>query len=217
MNPTIKLMQKLVPAILTGDVKELEEKLLILRGQSQWVHVDIMDGKFVPNVSFPISALAKFSDEFRFEVHLLVQNPENYLEDCKNANIPRIVFHWESIEDPGFVLKEAKKYSLEAVMGINPSTSPQAISSFHGNLDGLLLLSVDPGFQGREFIPSSLEKIRDAKVLYPAMTVGVDGGVNKETIQSVFEAKADYAILGSALWESSNPVQTLRELEAMVQ
>lgn len=210
-------MQKLVPAILTRDVKELEDKLLILRGQTQWVHVDIMDGKFVPNVSFPISVLKKFSDEFLFEVHLLVENPENYLQACKDAKVPRIVFHWESTKNPGFVLKEVKRRSLERVLGINPPTSPKVVSSFYGDLDGVLLLAVDPGFQGRKFIPSILEKIRELKTLHPLLPVGVDGGVNRETIQRVFEAKADYAILGSVLWKSSDPVQTLRELEAMVQ
>ncbi|MDO8470786.1 MAG: ribulose-phosphate 3-epimerase [bacterium] len=210
-------MQKLIPAILTGDVKELEDKLSVLRGQSQWVHVDIMDGKFVPNVSFPISALSKFSGEFRFEAHLLVEDPEKYVQDCKNAKIPRIIFHWESTKDPKSVLGEAKRCFLEAVMGINPPTSPQVFSSLHGDLDGAFVLSVHPGLQGRDFIPSSLEKIRELKELHPLLPIGVDGGVNKETIRSCFEAGADYVIVGSVLWKSSDPVATLRELEAMVQ
>lgn len=210
-------MQKVIPGILEKDTRELERKLRILEGITEWVHVDIMDGKFVSNLSFPVLALREFSAKFRFEVHLLVEHPERYLEDCSKAQANRVIFHFEATDNVSGMLTAIEKHALRSGMGINPPTEPHVVLPYREKIEAVLVLAGSPGFQGQSFTPPTLEKIRTVKSLAPSLLVGVDIGVNEETIESVFAAGADYVVVGSGIWKTSDPQVALRKLEAMIQ
>jgi len=206
-------MQKVIPAILTDDPKELKEKLELFKGKSQWMHVDIMDGKFVPNTSVSLFALEDAREFFNLEIHLMVRNPETYLEDCKEIGAKKVVFHAEAVEDIPAFLEQAQKFEFQTAVALNPET---AVSPFPEALRNVLVMAIHPGFQGQEFLPLVLQKITDTKKLSPQLFVGVDGGVKKENIQSIFQAGADYAVVGSGIMQAEDPVAAFKELEEMV-
>ncbi|MDP4007316.1 MAG: ribulose-phosphate 3-epimerase [bacterium] len=210
------MMQKVVPAILTDNPSELQRQLAVLKNQTKWVQIDIMDGKFVPSVSVNISQLQEAYQFFNLEIHLMVKDPENYLEDCSAAGAKRVFFHLEATENPEGVISAMEKYSFQKGIALNPETDVKEATPFLKNLDAVLLLSVVPGEQGHDFIPSVLEKITKVKDMKPDVLCGVDGGISEENIQSVFQKGADYVAVGSSIWKTEDPVAALRELEEML-
>ena len=206
-------MQKVIPAILTSDPKELKEKLELFKGQSQWMHIDIMDGKFVQNTSVSLFDLEDASEFFNLEIHLMVQNPETYLEDCKEIGAKKVIFHAEAVENVPAFLQKAQQFEFQTAVALNPET---AVSPFPEALKNVLLMAIHPGFQSQEFLSLVLQKIADTKKLSPQLLLGVDGGVKKENIQSIFQAGADYAVVGSVVMKAEDPVAAFKELEEMV-
>ncbi|MDO8633437.1 MAG: ribulose-phosphate 3-epimerase [Candidatus Wildermuthbacteria bacterium] len=206
-------MQKVIPAILTSDPKELKEKLELFKGKSQWMHIDIMDGKFVQNTSVSLFALEDAHELFNLEIHLMVRNPGAYLEDCKEIGAKKVIFHAEAVEDIPAFLEQTQKFEFQTAVALNPET---AVSPFPETLKNVLLMAIHPGFQGQEFLPLVLQKIVNTKKVSSQLLVGVDGGVKKENIQSIFQAGADYAVVGSAIMQAQDPVAAFKELEEMV-
>lgn len=210
-------MQKVVPAILTADSAELREGLKTLKEQTNWVHIDIMDGKFVPNTSVSLFELGEASQFFHIEIHLMVENPEKYLEDCKAVGAKRVIFHIEAIGNPAMVLQKMGGYEFQRAIAINPLTPVSKIAPYLEKLDAVLVMSVNPGFQGQEFISDVLKKIPEVRQLKQDILIGLDGGVNAENIKSALEAGVDYVCAGSVVMKSSDPVAALSELQKMVQ
>lgn len=208
-------MQKVIPAILTNDAKKLQEQLEVLKNQSHWVHIDIMDGKFVPAVSINLVELKEASQFFNLEIHLMVKEPEEYLEDCNAIGAKRVYFHLESAKDPVAVLLAMERYQFERGIAINPETTVEKLTPYAKNIDSVLLLSIVPGAQGSMFIPEVTEKILEIKSLNEKLLVGVDGGIEKENIQDIFTKGVDYVVSGSAVWKAKDPIVSLRELEGM--
>lgn len=209
------MMQKVVPAILTKDPEELRRQFGLLKDHVKWVQIDIMDGKFVPAVSVSISELGEASQFFNLEFHLMVENPETYLEDCMGAGARRVYFHWESTKEPQRVLEAMKSYPFQRGLAINPDTPVSAVSSLEG-VEAALLLSVAPGAQGHEFIPSVLEKAPQVKESFPQALVGMDGGVSEDNIRAAFEKGIDYVAVGSSIWKAQDPLLALKNLSEMV-
>ena len=209
-------MQRVVPAILTANPKELSNDLTVLRGQTSWVHIDIMDGKFVPNTSLSLSELGEASEFFNLEIHLMVQDPEKYFKDWQGIGAKRVIFHWEATDNPEKVLQEMGAYPFYKSMALNSETSVSKLAPYIDKINSVLLLSVIPGFQAQEFISSVLEKTPEVRVLSSEVLIGLDGGINKTNIKEIFEAGADYVGVGSAIMKAENPTEALRELEDMV-
>ncbi|HEY4510027.1 MAG TPA: ribulose-phosphate 3-epimerase [Candidatus Paceibacterota bacterium] len=209
-------MQKVVPAILTADPVELIEGLRVLKGEASWVQIDIMDGKFVPNTSVNLFELGEASQFFNLEIHLMVEHPEKYLEDCKGIGAKRVIFHLEAADDPEAILQKMEEHGFQKAIALNPATPVSKLAPYIQKLDAVLLMSVNPGFQAQEFIPDVLKKIPEIRGLKPDILIGLDGGINEKNIKSVFEAGADYAGVGSAIMKSSDPVAALRHLEEIV-
>ena len=209
-------MQRVVPAILTANPKELRNDLTVLRGQTSWVHIDIMDGKFVPNTSLSLSELGEASEFFNLEIHLMVQDPEKYFKDCQVIGAKRVIFHLEATDNPEKVLQEMGAYPFYKSMALNSETSVSKLAPYIDKINSVLLLSVIPGFQAQEFISSVLEKIPEVRLLSSEVLIGLDGGINKTNIKEIFEAGADYVGVGSAIMKAENPTEALRELEDMV-
>lgn len=210
-------MQHIIPAILEANAVDLAKKLTVLAGNTQWVHIDVMDGLFVQETSAPVSALEKLEDGFDYEIHLMVQDPASYFAACAAALAKRVVFHIEGAKDVERVFQDMQKYSFERGIALNPETPVPAVKKWQHQIDALLLMGVHPGKQGQEFIPAVLEKMRALRMFSPDVLLGVDGGVGSDTIEKVFEAGADYVVVGSGIWKSKDPIAALRKLEAMVQ
>ncbi|MBI1971601.1 MAG: ribulose-phosphate 3-epimerase [Candidatus Wildermuthbacteria bacterium] len=210
-------MQKIIPAILTSDPADLRTKLTLFKGQSNWLHIDIMDNKFVPNVSVNLFELGEASQHFNLEIHLMAQNPISYFEDCKEIGAKRVVFHYEAESDVEKVKKEAEKHEFQLGLALNPSTGVQPLAVFRNILDSVLLMGVEPGAQGHEFVPSTLLKAQETRKLCPDLLLGADGGIGEENIKAMFSAGVDYAVVGSKIMNTQDPVAAFRKLEEMVQ
>lgn len=209
-------MQKVIPAILTKDPSMLQDQLATLKNHTKWVQIDVMDGKFVPAVSVSISQLQEAYQFFNLEIHLMVKDPENYLEDCNAVGAKRVYFHVEGTKDPERVVSLMGKYQFQKGVALNPETKVNKVTPFADTIDALLLLSVVPGEQGHEFIPSVLEKVPTTRMVNPNLLIGMDGGIGKDNIEQVFQAGVDYVAVGSALWKKEDPLSALRELQEMV-
>jgi ribulose-phosphate 3-epimerase len=210
------MMQKVIPAILTDNVFELQSQLEAVKNVTKWVHIDIMDGMFVPNASVNLAELAEASQYFNLSIHLMVQNPESYFEDCNAVGAKRVYFHLEGTQNPEHTLSVMAKYSFQKGIAVRPETEVLSVTPFLSAIDAVLLLSVVPGEQGHEFIPSVLDKILSIKSKASSRLVGMDGGIGKENIKEVFQKGVDYVAAGSSIWKSEDPLETLSELEEMV-
>jgi len=209
-------MQKVVPAILTKDTQELQTQLRTLKDQSRWVHIDIMDGKFVPQVSINLAELGEANQFFNLEIHLMVKEPEQYLQDCSAVGAKRVYFHLTGTKHPNVVLSRMEQYQFQRGIAINPETTVEQLAPYVESADAVLLLSIVPGAQGNEFIPEVAEKIPHIKALNEKLLVGMDGGIGKANIQDIFAKGVDYVVAGSAVWKAKDPIASLSGLEEMV-
>ena len=212
-------MQKVIPAILTSDPEYLRAKLQLFQGESEWLHIDIMDGTLVPGRTVNLFELGEASEFFNLEIHLMVEDPFKYFEDCSGVRAKRVLFHAEAIEDIPAFLEKAKNFEFQKSVALGPNLAKlnlEKLSLAKFGLSGVLLMGIEPGAQGREFIPSVLEKIREVRGRTPYV-IGVDGGVKKENIKAIFQAGADYVVVGSEIMKAEHPLEVLKSLEEMVQ
>lgn len=210
-------MQKIIPAILEIDPAELQRKLALFKDSCRWVHIDIMDGTFVPGMTANISELGEVSEFFNLEIHLMVKNPERYLSDCASVLAKRVYIHYEATENLGQTLSAMEKYSFQKGVVLNLETQTVLLAPYKENIGAVLCMAIIPGAQGREFMPEVLQKVKEVRVMSSRWIVGVDGGINKNDVCGVFSAGGDYAIVGSGIWTKQDPVVALRELEEMVE
>ncbi|MCP6726464.1 MAG: ribulose-phosphate 3-epimerase [Patescibacteria group bacterium] len=206
-------MKTILPGILTADIEEAKKHMESVGNLTDYFHVDIADGKFVNNTTFAVGELAGLG---KFEIHLLAENPEEYFEDCKAAQAQRVIFHIESTENVRRVLEAAEEYPFEIGIAINPDTEVSSIVPFKEDIDSVMVMLVYPGFQGQAFIEEALTKVQQIKELASGMTVGVDGGVNEDTLPAVIKSGADYAIVGSGVFAQKNPGAALTKFKAMI-
>jgi len=211
-----KKMKKIIPAILTNEKRELQEKLEFLRGLVDWVQIDVIDGKFVQNKTVSLKEVAPFSSLFSIEAHLMVLSPEIFFKECKESGVKRVVFHIEGIENPSKVLQELGKYNLQKGIALSPETPVERVKPYLDCLDVVLLLSVHPGFSGQKFITETLNKIKEIKRIAKNQLIGVDGGINIENIEAVAKSGADYMVIGKSLFASGNVKETLAALQRKI-
>jgi ribulose-phosphate 3-epimerase len=207
-------MPKIIPAILTKDIVDLEYKFKQLQGLTDWVQIDIMDGTLVPNTSISLEDIFTIGNakDFSLEAHLMVSNPETYFPDCKKNNIQRVIFHVEALGDIKNTLVKAAAFSFEKGLALNPETPIDAIMPYIHTIDVVLLMSVHPGFQGQQFIMQTLDKVKELKKISPTLRIEVDGGINLDNIHMLSEAGADYLVVGSGLFEADNIQERFEEL-----
>jgi len=210
-------MAEIIPAILTSDETDLQNKINQLAGLVDWLQIDIMDGRFVPEVSVTPGAVAKISlpKNLNLEFHLMVENPLNFLTAGQLNQVRRIYFHLEPLKGEAAVkavLAKIDSLGLEKGIAINPETPIEKLAPYLDRLDAVMLLSVIPGKQGQGFIPEILEKVKALKKLSPRTKIAVDGGIGQENILSIALAGADYLAVGSAVVKNDNPGQALAKL-----
>ncbi len=205
-------MKEIIPALLSNDIEEIKNNLSKLEGLVDWAQIDIMDNKFVPNISITVKDLIGVKTDLRLEAHLMILNPEKVLKDCEDAQVKRVFFHFEAVDDVDFVLEQMKNYGFEKGIAINPETPISKIEPYLDEIDSVLFLSVNPGFQGQGFIESVLEKVRELRSISPSTKIEIDGGIKAENIKKVSDAGVDYIVAGSAVLKGGDVEGNLRRL-----
>lgn len=207
------MRKKIIPAILTKRLSDFKKKLNKVKGFSDWLQVDVMDGKFVRNKSVSLRNLRKIKIPLKTEVHLMVQNPEKYFADCQKIKTKRVIWHIEGSKNPAKTFREMEKYKFEKGLALNPSTPVNKIKPYLKLLDAVLLLGVTPGWQGQKFQPKILKKIAEIKKTSKKVGIGVDGGVNSSNIQEIAKAGADNLVVGSYLVGAENARKNFQLLQ----
>ncbi len=208
---------RVVPAILTGDPVELEKLVRQAESFTDYVQLDVMDGRFVPSTSVSCAQAAALHTRLRWEAHLMVLQPEACLEEFRAAGAEKIVFHYEATPSPDFVIRAIKKLGLGAGLALNPATPVSAIAHLVKRLDSVLFLSVNPGFYSAKFIPEVLDKIQAFRRAHPGVETGIDGGVKEANITEIARAGVDVIYVGSAVFLQPDPAASYRRLQALAE
>ena len=207
------------PSLLSADFGSLERDIRMLNGSdADWYHLDVMDGVFVPNISFgfPVMEAMARSAAKPLDVHLMTVDPERYTERVARLGARVMSVHQEACRHLHRTLQEIKSAGMMAGVVLNPATPVGMLEDVVGEADVVMLMSVNPGFGGQKFIPQTLRKVGKLKSLITAAgartLIEVDGGVNLETGRALVEAGADVLVAGSFVFRSANPVETISEL-----
>jgi len=210
---------RIAPSVLSTDLGRLREQIEQAKaGGADWLHVDVMDGRFVPNLTFGaplIKALRKISD-LPLDVHLMVVEPENYIAEYADLGCAVFTFHPEATVHVQRHLAAIREKGMQAGLALNPSTPLSAVDEVVGDLDLLLIMSVNPGFGGQKYLPASTDKIQRARSLLDfrrsAATLEVDGGIDPATIKQAWMVGADTFVAGQAVFGQKDPAQAIQAL-----
>lgn len=210
------------PSILAADFNHLGEAIQIINhSTADWIHCDVMDGHFVPNISFgmPILKAIQPIAEKPLDVHLMISNPDRYLEEFQKLKVHHLTVHVEAVTHLDRILVEIRKMGMLAGVALNPATPVESIQHVIPLVDIVLQMTVNPGFGNQKFIPYTLEKLARLRQMIDEddskTHLQVDGGVNDETAPLLLAAGADVLVAGSYVFKSHNPTQTIAELKAL--
>ena len=213
-------MVKIAPSILSADFSKLGEEVIKLHDAgADFIHIDVMDGEFVPNISFgmPVIKAIRNKTDKVFDVHLMINNPQRYIDDFIEAGADIITLHYESEKHLDRAIQYIKSKGVKAAVALNPATPTVVLKNIIGRSDMVLIMSVNPGFGGQSFIPYSLDKIREVKQMAieannEDILIQVDGGIDSNNVKDVVEAGANVIVAGSAVFKNGNIEENIKAL-----
>lgn len=210
----------IAPSLLSADFLNLGNDVeMINRSDADWFHCDIMDGVFVPNLSFgiPVIQAVKRLAQKPLDVHLMIVHPEHYFEAFAKAGADIITFHYEACTHIHRAVQQIKALGIKAGVVLNPHTPVCVLEDIIADLDVVLLMSVNPGFGGQQFIERTYDKVRKLRQMideqHASALIEIDGGVNTKNASALFAAGADVLVAGNAVFKSDNPINTIKELK----
>ena len=212
----------IAPSVLSCDFANIQRDVeMINKSAADWFHVDVMDGVFVPNISFgfPVINAIKQHATKPLDVHLMIVNPDKYVEEFKKAGADVLTVHYEACTHLHRTIQLIKSNGMKAGVALNPHTNVAVLEDVIEDLDLVLIMSVNPGFGGQTFISNAISKVKQAKSIINKTNskalIEVDGGVNNDTGLQLLEAGADVLVAGSFVFSSENPVQTIENLKSL--
>ena len=216
-------MIKIAPSILSSDFSKLGDEVKKLdEFNADIIHIDVMDGKFVPNITFgmPVIKSIRNYTKLPFDVHLMIEEPSKYIEDFVKAGADIITVHYEADRHIDRTINYIKSFGVKAAVALNPGTPVSVIKDLIPSLDMVLIMSVNPGFGGQKFIPYALNKIKELTKLKEQynkeLIIEVDGGVDVSNIKAVAESGAQWVVAGSAVFKDGNIEENIKNLKEAV-
>ena len=216
-------MKKICPSILSADFSRLKDEILeVENGGADIIHCDIMDGNFVPNISFGAKIVSDVNKitELPLDVHLMINNPEKYIKEFHAAGADIISVHYENNFHLNRIVNQIKEYGIKAGVVLNPATPVFLLKDIIEYCDIVLIMSVNPGFGGQRFIPGALNKIRELKQSIESANyeclIEVDGGIGPENIKEISDAGADMFVCGSSVFNSDNKRKAIQSLKEKI-
>lgn len=210
----------IAPSILSADFGNLQRDIELLnQSEADWIHVDIMDGLFVPNISFgfPVVSVVNEHAKKPLDVHLMIVEPDRYLKRFKDAGATNITVHFEACPNLHRTVQVIKELGCTAGVALNPHTPVTMLQDIIADLDLVLIMSVNPGFGGQHFIENTYKKLKDLTELSarsnPGLHIEVDGGIDEKNVARLVEAGANVLVAGNSVFSSANPMATISHLK----
>jgi len=217
-------MIRIAPSLLSADFTRIAEQIRMVEAAgADYLHLDVMDGRFVPNITWGPKIIGDLRglSPLTFDAHLMIVEPERYVEAFRKAGADIITVHQEASTHLDRTLAQIRASGAKAGVALNPATPVSMLQDVIGDVDLILIMSVNPGFSGQSFIPNALKKVREARSLIdnfnPACELEIDGGIGRENIAHVVAAGVDTIVMGSSIFGAKDPAAELRALRALAQ